>query len=132
MMLIGGVAMYKLMIIFKEPENLGEFEQFYYDDFIPTAVNVDGLERMELTKIRVPLGITRDTPTPFDLQIDMYFQNKKTFQFFLNESEIGQEFQEKLSLYSEPIYTFAWGQTEIISKSEIVSRYNDYVIHSYS
>ncbi|MCH5585980.1 EthD family reductase [Shimazuella sp. AN120528] len=121
--------MYKLMIIFKEPENAEEFEQFYYDDLIPTIVNVDGLERMELTKIRVPLGFTRDTPTPFDLQIEMYFQTKKSFEFFLNESEIGQEFQEKLSSYSEPIYTFAWGQTEVISKSEIVSRYNDFVIN---
>jgi hypothetical protein len=120
------------MILFKEPEDVKEFEQFYYDDFIPVAMSVEGLERLELTKIRVPLGITQDTPTPFDLQLDMYFQTKSSFLFFLNESEIGQEFKEKLNEYSEPIYTFAWGQPETISKLELVSRYNSYMIQSSS
>ena len=133
-MLIGGVVMYKLLILFKEPENEEEFEQFYYDEFIPLAVSVDGLERMELTKIKPPLGITRDrdTMSPFNLQIEMYFQTKHNFEFFLHESQIGLEFQEKLSSYSEPIYTFAWGQTEVISKSEIVARYNEHLIQSSS
>ena len=132
MLLIGGVVMYKLLIIFKKPENEEEFEQFYYEDFLPLAVNVDGLERMELTKIKPPLGITRETLSPFDLQIEMYFQTKQHFEFFLHESDIGSEFQEKLAYYSEPIYTFAWGQTEVISKSEIVARYNEHLIQSSS
>jgi hypothetical protein len=131
-MLLGGVAMYKLMILFKKPENEEQFEKFYYEDFIPLAVNVDGLERLELTKMKAPLGITTDKISPIDLQIEMYFQTKKAFLFFLNESQIGLEFQEVLSSYSDPIYTFAWGQTEVISRSEIVARYNNYMIHSSS
>jgi uncharacterized protein (TIGR02118 family) len=124
--------LYKLLIIFKEPQNEEEFEQFYYDDFLPIVINLDGLERMELTKIQAPMGITKESMSPFDLQIEMYFQSKQIFEYFLYESQAGLEFQEKLSAYSEPIYTFVWGQTEIISKSEIVARYNDHLIHSSS
>jgi uncharacterized protein (TIGR02118 family) len=124
--------LYKLLILFKKPENEEEFEHFYYEEFIPLAVNIDGLERIELTKIKPPFGIARDIPSPFDLQIEFYFQTKQTFQFFINESELGQEFQEKLSSYTDPIYTLAWGQTEVISKSEIVARYNEHLIRSSS
>lgn len=124
--------MYKLMILFKKPKCPEEFNQYYYDELMPLVKTIDGLERMELLMIREPLGNVRNKnkPRPFDLQIEMYFLTKKHFQYFLNESQSGEEFQEMLSAYSDAIYTFAWGQTETISKSEIVARYNDYLIRS--
>jgi uncharacterized protein (TIGR02118 family) len=124
--------MYKLMILFKKPKNEEEFERFYYEEFMPIAVDVNGLERIELTNIQLPLGIVRDTPSPFELQVEFYFQTRQSFEFFMGESELGQEFQEKLSQYSEPIYTFAYGLTEVISKSEIIARYNENMIRSSS
>lgn len=128
----GGVAMYKLLVLFKEPENKEEFDQFYYEEFLPMAAYIHGLERLELTKLVPPIGIVTTEMTPFNIQVEFYFETKKSFQYFMNESSIGAEFQEKLSYYSDPIYTVAYGQTEIIGRSEIVSRYNEYLIRSTS
>ncbi len=124
--------MYKLMIILKKPQHEEEFNRFYYNDFIPKVMNVEGLERIELATMLPAIGIIQDrgNTVPFDLQIEMYFQNREHFHNFLHHSEVGTDFQEKLIKYGEYVYTITWGQPEIISRPEIVSRYNQYVIQS--
>jgi uncharacterized protein (TIGR02118 family) len=124
--------MYKLLVLFKEPENKEEFDQFYYEEFLPMAAYIHGLDRLELTKVMPPIGIITTEPSLFTIQVEFYFDTKKSFQQFMEESSIGAEFQEKLSMYSDPIFTVAYGHTETIGRSEIVSRYNEYLIRSTS
>lgn len=126
--------MYKLMILFKKPQDVESFHQFYYDQFIPRVMNIEGLERIEFASISNIDGIEiePDESAPFELQIEMYFQARKHFQNFLANSNLGRDFADKLAQYNDAIYTITWGQPEIISKPEIVARFNEQMIHYHS
>lgn len=76
--------MVKLTALYRQPQEIQEFEKRYFDGHIPLAEKMPGLLKMEITKFTgTPMG----DQSPYYLQADLYFESAESLQSSMRSPE---------------------------------------------
>lgn len=117
----------KALIIFEQPENPAELDEFIQNVYIPSAVQFPGIERIELTHHSLSLSAVlhgkEDETSPIYAELELYFQDMQAFQRAL-QSEVFQQTIMKATLVTHDITTITVGRVKTYYKSDIVDMLN--------
>lgn len=76
--------MVKLTALYRQPQDVPEFEKRYFEGHIPLAEKMPGLLKVEVTKFTgTPMG----DQSPYYLQADLYFESSETLQSSMRSPE---------------------------------------------
>ncbi|SDZ33314.1 EthD family reductase [Thermoactinomyces sp. DSM 45892] len=76
--------MVKLTALYRQPEEVQEFETRYFEGHVPLAEKMPGLLKMEVTRFTAtPMG----TQPPYYLQADLYFESEESLQASMKSPE---------------------------------------------
>jgi len=68
--------MFKMVALFKKPENQEEFDHYYFSTHIPLTKKIPGLQELKVTKITgSPMG-----ESEYYLMCEMFYENKEAFK----------------------------------------------------
>jgi len=100
--------MYKIIAIYKKPENEQEFEKYYNEVHTPLVKKIPGLKELRITRIKgTPFG-----QTDIYLIAEMIFETKEDYKKALASKEAIDAGQDALK--------FSKGKVEIILGEESI------------
>ena len=75
--------MVKLVVLYKKPENVAEFDKRYFESHLPIANKIPGLKKVEVSRFTgAPMG-----EVPYHLMAELYFDNMEALQAGLSSPE---------------------------------------------
>ncbi|MFL5733302.1 MAG: EthD family reductase [Chloroflexia bacterium] len=99
--------MIKLVAMYKQPEDVEEFDRHYREVHSPLMSQVPGLERMEVTRnIQAFRG-----EAPYHLIAEMYFRDKASFDAAM-ASHQNRAAGKDLMSFARDIVTLFYGEVE--------------------
>jgi len=75
--------MVKLTCIYKKPQDIKSFDEYYRDKHVPTVLVIPGLVKFEVSKVSgSPMG-----ESPYHMIADLYFDNMDSLKAGLSSAE---------------------------------------------
>lgn len=99
--------MYKLIALFKRPENVEEFDRHYDTVHAPLMQQVPGLQKLVVT--RNPRSFSGDSP--YYLIAEMHFPDKDTFKTAMGSEENKAAGKDVMS-FAGDLVTMVHGEAE--------------------
>ncbi|SFC72118.1 conserved hypothetical protein [Bacillus sp. OV322] len=97
--------MFKMMALFKKPENQESFDEYYYGTHIPLTKKIPGLQDLRITKITgSPMG-----ESDFYLLCEMYYESKEAFKE-ASRTEESKASGKDVMKFAGDIVTFMFGE----------------------
>lgn len=119
--------MIKALILFEQPDNPAELDDFIQNVFIPSVVQFPGIERIELTHHFLSLSAIlqgeQDETSPIYAELELYFQDMRSFQRAL-QSEVLQQTTMKVAMVIQDLTTITVGRVKTYYKFDIVDMFN--------
>ncbi|GMA49381.1 ethyl tert-butyl ether degradation protein EthD [Alicyclobacillus contaminans] len=76
--------MVKLVVLYRQPEDAGKFNDHYFQVHLPLARQIPGLERLEVTRIR---GNAMGGEAEYHLLAEMYFKDEDAYRAAMKSQE---------------------------------------------
>lgn len=76
--------MYKLVALYKHPENKEQFDEHYFNVHAPITAKIPGLKKMEVTKF---VGNAMGGESEYYLMCEMYYESKEAFKAAMKTEE---------------------------------------------
>jgi uncharacterized protein (TIGR02118 family) len=96
----------KLIALYKQPENVGSFDEAYFNTHLPLINQVPGLEKTVITRFsRTLIG------DGFYMMAEMYFSNMDSLKTGMRSPEMGAA-GENLNSFAEGQYTLMFGDEQ--------------------
>lgn len=100
--------MVKLTALYRQPKQVKEFEDRYYQGHMPLLAKMPGLIKTEVTRFTgTPMG----TNSPFYLQTDMYFSDLEALQAAMKSAE-GKAAAKDVMSFAGDIITMIVGEVK--------------------
>lgn len=97
--------MFKMIALFKKPENTEEFDQYYFETHIPITEKIPGLRKVEVTKFTgSPMG-----ESPYYLMCEMYYDSFEAFKE-ASKTEESKASGKDVMKFAGDIVTFMFGE----------------------
>ena len=93
--------MYKMIALFKNPENPSQFDEHYFHTHIPLTEKIPGLRKMEVTKLK--------NGSPYYLMNVMYYDSKEAFKEASKTEESKASGKDVMS-FAGDLVTFMFGE----------------------
>ena len=105
--------MYKLIALYKQPENKAAFDEHYEQIHTPLARKMPGLKRLEVSKIYgSPMG-----DSPYYLLAELYFESKEALNQSMQSPE-GKAAAKDLMGFAGHLVTMMLGEVQLDEKME--------------
>jgi len=95
------MPMYKMIALFKKPEDTEKFDQYYFETHIPITEKIPGLRKVEITKM--------SGSSPYYLMCEMYYDSKEAFKEASKTEESKASGKDVMSFAGE-LVTFMFGE----------------------
>ncbi|RST75103.1 EthD family reductase [Siminovitchia acidinfaciens] len=97
--------MFKMIALFKKPENTEEFDKYYFETHIPLTEKIPGLRKVEITKFTgSPMG-----ESPYYLMCEMYYDSFEAFKDS-SKTEESKASGKDVMKFAGDIVTFMFGE----------------------
>ncbi|RDI47977.1 EthD family reductase [Falsibacillus pallidus] len=94
--------MFKMIAMFKKPEDTEKFDEYYFGTHIPLTEKIPGLQRVEVTKFA--------GDAPYYMMCEMYYENKEAFKEASKTEESKASGKDVMKLAGDSV-TFMFGET---------------------
>jgi uncharacterized protein (TIGR02118 family) len=97
--------MFKMIALFKKPENTEEFDKYYFETHLPLTEKIPGLRKIKVTKFTgSPMG-----ESPYYLMCEMYYDSKEAFKE-ASKTEESKASGKDVMKFAGDIVTFMFGE----------------------
>ncbi|GIN19354.1 MAG TPA: EthD family reductase [Bacillus bacterium] len=97
--------MFKMIALFKKPENTEEFDKYYFETHIPLTEKIPGLRKVEITKFTgSPMG-----ESPYYLMCEMYYDSFEAFKE-ASKTEESKASGKDVMKFAGDVVTFMFGE----------------------
>ncbi|QQZ08392.1 EthD family reductase [Heyndrickxia vini] len=93
--------MYKMIALFKKPEDPASFDEHYFNTHMPITNQIPGLEKVEITKM--------SSSSPYYLMCVMYYASKEAFKEASKTPESKASGKDVME-FAGDIVTFMFGE----------------------
>ena len=99
--------MVKLVVLYKKPENVAEFDKRYFEGHLPIANKIPGLKRVEISRFTgAPMG-----EAPYHLMAELYFENKAAMEAGLSSPE-GKATAKDVMTFAQDVISMMFADVE--------------------
>lgn len=97
--------MFKMVALFRKPENTEEFDKYYFETHIPLTEKIPGLRKVEITKFTgSPMG-----ESPYYLMCEMFYDSFDAFKEASKTDESKASGRDVMK-FAGDIVTFMFGE----------------------
>ena len=97
--------MFKMIALFKKPEDPAAFDEYYFNTHIPLTEKIPGLRKLEVTKFTgSPMG-----DSPYYLMCEMAYDSKEAFKEASRTEESKASGKDVMS-FAGNLVTFMFGE----------------------
>lgn len=99
--------MFKMIALFKKPEDTQSFDDYYFNTHIPLTQKIPGLQDMKVTKIvGSPMG-----ESEYYLMCEMFYENKQAFKE-ASKTEESKASGKDVMKFAGNLVTFFFGEEQ--------------------
>lgn len=97
----------KLVALYKKPANTAEFEQKYFEEHLPLAQKMPGLQRWEVSRmVGSPMG-----DAEYYLMAELYFENIDALKTAMSSPE-GKAAGKNIMSFAKDVVTMMFAEVE--------------------
>jgi uncharacterized protein (TIGR02118 family) len=99
--------MVKLVVLYKKPQNVEEFEKKYREEHMPIVNRIPGLKSVEISKmVGAPMG-----ESPYYMMAELYFDNMDALKAGMSSPE-GKESAKNIMSFAKDIISMMFAEVE--------------------
>ncbi|GAA0344588.1 hypothetical protein GCM10008967_38730 [Bacillus carboniphilus] len=95
--------MYKVIVLYKKPENPQEFDEYYFNTHMPITKKIPGLQEVKVTKLK--------GETEYYMMCEMYYESKDAFKAASQTEEAKVSMKDAMK-FAGHLATFMFGDEE--------------------